>query len=229
MNRERKAIQDSLVLGASIGLGIAAILMLVAGCSPVASQPIPPPTQSKSVTIAAEASFTRANMSASVPSPSGLVVKEESPVASGTPEPVHKRGTLRLRFTPVTNSAAIGYRAHFGLESGKYTHSANIGAVTNAIVTGLDEGRSYYFAVAAYSASGEESPLSNEASGTTSVFISIRQDRWNVSSAGLIGATNKMQQSTNLGDWWTVLEWIGTGATTNYLHTNVVQSWFRVR
>jgi hypothetical protein len=229
MNCERKAIQDSLVLGASIGLGITALLMLVAGCSPVASHPIPPPIESKSVVVAMESATHRAAMIASLPSPSSLMVKGESPPLIAAPEPIQKRGTLRLQFSPVTNAAAAGYRAHFGLISSNYTHTADLGRVTNATVTGLDEGRSYYFAVAAYSTAGEESPLSNEASGTTSVFVSIRQDRWSVSSSGLIGVTNKMQQSTNLSDWWTVLEWIGTGATTNYLHTNVVQSWFRVR
>ncbi len=57
-----------------------------------------------------------------------------------------------------------GYVIYYGTASGQYSNSNNVGNVTNTTVSGLQEGRNYYFVVTAYDASGLESDPSNEAS-----------------------------------------------------------------
>jgi hypothetical protein len=55
------------------------------------------------------------------------------------------------------------YRVHWGTKSRLYTHSMSAGASTQATVTGLNAGTTYYFAVTARAA-GLESGYSNEVS-----------------------------------------------------------------
>ncbi len=55
-----------------------------------------------------------------------------------------------------------GYRIYYGVSSGNYTQSIDVGNVTTYQVTGLTDGVTYYFAVTAYDISGNESDYSNE-------------------------------------------------------------------
>jgi len=61
-----------------------------------------------------------------------------------------------------------GYRVYWGSSSGSYSqaHGAgvNTGSTTSYTVTGLTVGRTYYFAVTAYDAAGNESAFSGEVS-----------------------------------------------------------------
>jgi fibronectin type 3 domain-containing protein len=61
-----------------------------------------------------------------------------------------------------------GYRVYWGTSSGSYSQShgagINTGSATSYTVTGLTVGRTYYFAVTAYDAVGNESAFSGEAS-----------------------------------------------------------------
>jgi chitinase len=54
--------------------------------------------------------------------------------------------------------------SHYGYASGNYSTSVDIGNYTTASVFGLEEGRTYYFAVTAYDVYGNASPFSNEVS-----------------------------------------------------------------
>ena len=62
--------------------------------------------------------------------------------------------------TPLTDLA--GYKAHYGSEAGKYVTNVDVGNVTTYTVKDLKAG-TYYFAVTAYDADGNESTFSNEA------------------------------------------------------------------
>ena len=57
--------------------------------------------------------------------------------------------------TPLTTLA--GYKIYYGTAPGVYTSSENVGAVNSFRVHGLTRGRTYYFTVTAYDASGSES------------------------------------------------------------------------
>jgi len=67
-----------------------------------------------------------------------------------------------LAWDPSPDAQVVGYRVYFGVASGSYTNSANVGAVTNATITGLVVGTTYFFAATAYNAAGDESVFSNE-------------------------------------------------------------------
>jgi len=67
----------------------------------------------------------------------------------------------------------IGYKVYVGYSSRTYGTPTVIGNVTTFIVTGLTPG-TYYFAVTAFDAEGNESDFSNEVSqvinGTTTLY-----------------------------------------------------------
>ena len=60
------------------------------------------------------------------------------------------------------DTVTAGYYVYYGTESGKYSGNVDVGKSTSAIINPSDSAATYYFAVQAYSASGERSPLSSE-------------------------------------------------------------------
>ncbi len=69
-----------------------------------------------------------------------------------------------LAWDPNTESDLAGYKIHYGTASGNYTVHTDVHNVTSYTVIGLTTGQTYYFAVSAYDASGNESSYSNEVS-----------------------------------------------------------------
>jgi len=74
--------------------------------------------------------------------------------------------SVTLAWDPSPDPQVVGYRVYYGVASGNYTNSAAVGAVTNATLTGLVVGPTYYFAAKAFDGSGAESIFSNETSYT---------------------------------------------------------------
>ena len=74
-------------------------------------------------------------------------------------------GSLSLAWNPVTG--AKGYRLAYGTTASQYTKSIDVGNQTSRTVSGLTEGKKYYFAVLAY-AGAVTSPYSNEVSAVIS-------------------------------------------------------------
>jgi phosphodiesterase/alkaline phosphatase D-like protein len=72
--------------------------------------------------------------------------------------------TLAWPANPETNIA--GYIVYYGVASGAYTNSIDVGNVTNYTVSGLVNGTTYYFNVSAYNDWALESELSGEISLT---------------------------------------------------------------
>lgn len=70
---------------------------------------------------------------------------------------------------PNTESGIAGYRLYYGSSSGNYTQSVDVGNVTQANVTGLTGGSTYYAAVAAYNSAAQEGAKSSEVSFTAAV------------------------------------------------------------
>jgi len=73
-------------------------------------------------------------------------------------------GSVTLAWNGSTNPIVAGYNVYYGGASGTYTNKICAGNTTNATVSGLVPGTTYYFAATAYAASGSESPFSGEAS-----------------------------------------------------------------
>jgi Fibronectin type III domain len=82
---------------------------------------------------------------------------------------VEQAGQMRLAWespttkadgTPLTDLA--GYKLYYGLTSRTYDFLKTVGNQTTYALSDLEPGRTYYFAVTVYDASGNESPFSNE-------------------------------------------------------------------
>jgi hypothetical protein len=61
-----------------------------------------------------------------------------------------------------SDGLTAGYYVYYGTQSGNYSGTVDVGSSTSAIVNLNDPSATYYFAVQAYSATGEKSPLSPE-------------------------------------------------------------------
>ena len=59
----------------------------------------------------------------------------------------------------------VGYKIHYGIASGAYDHSIDVGNVTTYVLTGLTKGQVYYVAATAYDTSNNESVYSKEFQG----------------------------------------------------------------
>ena len=55
-----------------------------------------------------------------------------------------------------------GYKIYYGTHSGSYTSSVDAGNTTSILLSGLQDGATYFFAAVAYDASNNESGYSNE-------------------------------------------------------------------
>ena len=74
--------------------------------------------------------------------------------------------SVTLAWNPVTDATVAGYKVYYGSASGNYTNVTSVGNVTNATISGLTEGATYYFASTTLDTSGLESVYSSELSYT---------------------------------------------------------------
>src|SRR6185369_17583688 len=72
--------------------------------------------------------------------------------------------SINLAWDGSSDTTVVGYRLYYGVGSGQYTNSLAVGTNTNAVVSGLVDGATYYFAATAVGNSGLESTFSNEIS-----------------------------------------------------------------
>ena len=83
-----------------------------------------------------------------------------------TPFTAFATGSVTLAWNPSISTNVAGYKIYYGLACGVYCNTISVAGstATNATVTGLVEGATYYFAATAVDALGIESPFSNETS-----------------------------------------------------------------
>ena len=89
-----------------------------------------------------------------------------SGLAVATPSFVFGAQSVTFAWNPVTNANLAGYNIYYGSVSHSYTNVISVGNVTNATISGLVAGGTYYFAATTLSTSGLESGLSDEVSYT---------------------------------------------------------------
>jgi fibronectin type 3 domain-containing protein len=70
--------------------------------------------------------------------------------------------SISLAWDPSAGNTVAGYHLYVGGRSGNYTNMIDTGSATSGTVTGLEAGKTYYFAVTAYDITGLESPFSSE-------------------------------------------------------------------
>ena len=80
-----------------------------------------------------------------------------------SPAVVHA-GEVTLAWDPNAESDVAGYKVYYGLGSRNYDHVMDVGNSTTCVVTGLEQGRTYYFAATAVNTANIESDFSNEVS-----------------------------------------------------------------
>src|SRR5262245_641526 len=73
-----------------------------------------------------------------------------------------------LAWDPSPTSGVPGYVMSWGVRSGVYTSTLDVGNTLSAQVPGLADGTTYFFAVQAYNATTALSTYSNEVTGQTS-------------------------------------------------------------
>ena len=70
--------------------------------------------------------------------------------------------SVTLEWDPNTDGVTAGYFVYYGTQAGNYSGTVDVGSSTSAVVNLNDPNATYYFAVQAYSPTGERSPLSTE-------------------------------------------------------------------
>src|SRR5208283_3115362 len=66
-------------------------------------------------------------------------------------------GSVTLAWNASTDPSVAGYNIYYGGTSGNYTNEICAGNATNATISGLVQGTTYYFAATSYASSGMES------------------------------------------------------------------------
>ncbi len=72
--------------------------------------------------------------------------------------------SVKLTWSPSRSSNITGYRLYYGTTSKVYTQKVSVGNTTTTSVSNLVDGKTYFFAVSACTATSSESTLSNEVS-----------------------------------------------------------------
>lgn len=78
-------------------------------------------------------------------------------------------GTISMAWDSV--QYATGYRVYYGTTSGDYDSFVDVGNTTGAVLSGLDDCRTYFVSVKAYNSNGESDEYSNEIIGWTRPVI----------------------------------------------------------
>ena len=122
--------------------------------------------------------------------------------------------SLALNWDPNTDPSIAGYNLYYGGASRSYTNMINVGDSTSAVVDGLVEGQTYYFAVTAYTFDGYESDFSDEFVYLVPGLLTMTQgatpdDPVQIRFPVVDGYTYDVQESTDLTTWTTVWETTG--------------------
>jgi hypothetical protein len=69
---------------------------------------------------------------------------------------------VTLAWDPNPEASLKGYKVYYGSASGNYSFMVDVGNWTSLTISGLEAGKTYYFAATAYGPAGEESGMSDE-------------------------------------------------------------------
>jgi hypothetical protein len=78
--------------------------------------------------------------------------------------PAAHAGQVTVAWDPESDPAVAGYKVYYGTSAGNYTASVDAGNATSILISGLQDGVTYFMAAVAYDASQNESGFSNEIS-----------------------------------------------------------------
>jgi hypothetical protein len=135
----------------------------------------------------------------------------------------HGTQTVQLGWDTPQDPTVTGYFLYYGTACGTYTNQIDTGTNTMTVVSGLQEGQTYYFAVTAYNSDGVESDFSSEVTYITPGFLRMAGET-NSTNSNLVsmefpvacGHWYEIQASENLQTWTTIGQ---TGAATSNVWT----------
>jgi len=134
--------------------------------------------------------------------------------------------SVALAWDRSSSSSVTGYRVYYGAASGSYTNSVRVENVTTGTISGLVGGINYQFAVAACTASGVESDLSNGLTyavpGTlSSVRVGVTSNRQvTLTVTGQSGHTYGIEATQDLRTW-TIIGSVTLGISGSALFSDV--------
>jgi hypothetical protein len=134
--------------------------------------------------------------------------------------PAFAAGSATVSWKACADPCVVGYHIYYGSACNAYTNEISVGKSTNVTVSGLVEGKTYYFAATAYSASGKESPFSSEVSYRVPLIIPVMS--CSNTYAAVVG-TNSVRYKTN-----TLLSGKKIVITLASTYTNFVFTGFRI-
>jgi hypothetical protein len=76
--------------------------------------------------------------------------------------PAAHAGEVTVAWDPNPEPEVAGYKIYYGTSPGSYTSSIDVGRATSAVISGLQDGVTYFFSAVAYDDSNNESGFSNE-------------------------------------------------------------------
>lgn len=137
--------------------------------------------------------------------------------------------SVTLAWNRSTNSNVAGYVVYYGGASGRYTNEVSAGSSTNAIISGLVPGTTYYFAATSYSSSGVESLFSSEVSYTLPILAVVKfrvtpARQFILTVTGPVGHAYDILATQDFKTW-TVIGTVTVGAngTLNFTDTNAAK------
>ena len=142
---------------------------------------------------------------------------------------------LTLEWDPSPSPEVVGNHLYFGTTSGDYTDDIAIGDVTSVDVSDLYYGVTYYFAVTAVGANGQESAFSNEFSYVRNLPAATVQTvpaatvqiqggadgQFTLTVTGTTGHTYDIEATQDFNTWTVIgTETMGLGGSFNFTDTN---------
>ncbi len=147
---------------------------------------------------------------------------------------------IELAWDVSPSPGVAGYLLYSGTESGHYSSALQLGTQTTAILNGLQQGKTYFFAVTCYDLGGLESDFSAEISYTvpvlTRALLSIAAEPGANVTLNCIGPPRSSYDilvSTNLVNWSVLgnaaLDFSGFYQYREPISSDVQSRYFRLR
>ena len=119
--------------------------------------------------------------------------------------PCAMAGEVTLAWDPNPETDIAGYRIYVGAESHRYDDVIDVGRNTTCVVSGLEEGRTYYFAATAYNTVNLESDFSNEVAATLSAVSESYVDPYRQESEDQVTTVDESNPGVDLaGEWLSI-------------------------
>jgi hypothetical protein len=134
--------------------------------------------------------------------------------------------SITLAWDQSSDTNVAGYKIYDGVASHTYTNVVNAGSATNATISGLVQGTTYYFAATTYSSLGVESPFSSEVSYTVPILPGVQlrvtpTRKFILTVTGPINHTYDIQATQDFKTWKVIgTVTVGTNGLSVFTDTN---------